>query len=209
MGDGDKVFGEMGPRVRHRLPDIRRTVVDNFEKNPTRNFTQPLKQLVHSLAKTKHKSFTATQSHYHSHNKAANTIYTSGIRARVCLTCEERKKGFQNPEKHYVAGRRRRSTVPPASGLQEVLAGGEQFPQKRAQHQAHDSRAKISTVRTSTTRCCVDFCNYGSHNRGEGVYRQHYLHSYGVGRQNGPACVMLKSSTSSDLTMRHQTTQQC
>ncbi|KAJ4432203.1 hypothetical protein ANN_20819 [Periplaneta americana] len=36
IGDSEMVFGDMRPRIRHRLPDIRLTVGENLRKNPTR-----------------------------------------------------------------------------------------------------------------------------------------------------------------------------
>ncbi|KAJ4448557.1 hypothetical protein ANN_10575 [Periplaneta americana] len=36
IGDKKMVFGEMRPRIRHRLSDIRLTVEEDFERNPTR-----------------------------------------------------------------------------------------------------------------------------------------------------------------------------
>ena len=36
IGDSEMVFGEMRPRIRHRLPDICLTVGENLGKNPTR-----------------------------------------------------------------------------------------------------------------------------------------------------------------------------
>ncbi|KAJ4438949.1 hypothetical protein ANN_14903 [Periplaneta americana] len=37
IGDNEMVFGEMRPRIRHRLPDISLTVGENLTKNPTRS----------------------------------------------------------------------------------------------------------------------------------------------------------------------------
>ncbi|KAJ4443948.1 hypothetical protein ANN_05737 [Periplaneta americana] len=37
IGDSDMIFGDMSPRIRHRLPCIHITVGENLGKNPTRS----------------------------------------------------------------------------------------------------------------------------------------------------------------------------
>ncbi|KAJ4444339.1 hypothetical protein ANN_06131 [Periplaneta americana] len=38
IGDSEMIFGEMRPRIRHRLPCIHNTIGENLGKNPTRIF---------------------------------------------------------------------------------------------------------------------------------------------------------------------------
>ncbi|KAJ4438259.1 hypothetical protein ANN_14198 [Periplaneta americana] len=46
IDDIEMVFGEMRPRIRHRLPDICLTVGENLGNNPTRCITQMVKGLL-------------------------------------------------------------------------------------------------------------------------------------------------------------------
>ncbi|KAJ4441203.1 hypothetical protein ANN_11054 [Periplaneta americana] len=53
IGDIEMVFGEMSPRIRHRLPGIHLTVGENLGKNPTR---YPLKCVMFIERNAYHKS---------------------------------------------------------------------------------------------------------------------------------------------------------
>ncbi|KAJ4436522.1 hypothetical protein ANN_16553 [Periplaneta americana] len=49
IGDGEMVFDEMKPKIRHRLPDIRLTVGENLRKNPTRTYIYALNIVMRQL----------------------------------------------------------------------------------------------------------------------------------------------------------------
>ncbi|KAJ4430392.1 hypothetical protein ANN_22608 [Periplaneta americana] len=92
IGDSEMVFGEMRPRIRHRLPGIYLTVGENLGKNPTR-YEFPLNFRTTNQAETIYRYW------YHSINEQqitkCNFKLMSLLQGRILLSQSKPKSSYR------------------------------------------------------------------------------------------------------------------